>query len=186
MRPSSSSSSDPNAPYRAAIASLVDCNFFVDDGAEQPETVAANSQQTPFTGLNPGPIVAQSNRPNTTSEVGTSTASPVTVGTIQQYLHEKGYPDSRLMDLAIRIRLNSANLSAGTLLSALQITHDANHSLLASLSVSNQEREILISKLVGILINTTGFRGEIKNICQNCNNNPNYLIANLLQYLRSH
>ena len=180
MRPSPS---NINIAYQAALKSLED-HLFSDEETEQPETVAANNPQTPFTGLSPGRR-DQSNRPNTASEVGTSTASPVTVSTIQQYLHEKGYPDSRLMDLAIRIRLSSANLSAGTLLSALQITHDANHSLLASLSMSNQEREIVISKLVGIITHTTGFRAKIKNSCQNANNNPEQLIANLLQYVRS-
>ena len=180
MRPSSS---DPNAPYRAAIASLADCNFFADEGAEQPETAAANNQQNPFTGLLPENI-AQTNRSQTTPEVGTSTASSVTISTIMQFLREKGYvPYSYLLETTMQSRLNEANLSAETLLIALKTVHEAPS--LAAFGMRNAEKLPLMLRLAGIITHRNGFPQSLRRVTQNCNNNPSQLITDVLQYVRN-
>ena len=185
MRPSSASSFDPNAPYREAIASLVDCNFFADEGAGQPEIVADSSQQTPLRGLSPRRI-AQSNRSTTIPEVGTSTASQVTVSTIQQYLLVRGYDsNSFLLETTMQSRLNEGKLSAETLLIALQTVHEADHPLFAALGMRNAEKSLIITKLSGIITHRNGFPKSLRRITQNCNNNPDQLIAYVLQYVRN-
>ena len=180
MRPSSSSSFDPNAPYRAAIASLVDCNFFADEGAGQPETVSDNRQQTPFAGLRPGHI-AQSNSYTMTPEVGISTAPQVTASTIQQYLLAMGYDSNGfLLETTMQSRLNEGKLSAETLLIALQTVHEADHPLFAALGMRYAEKSLIITKLSGIITHRNGFPKSLRKVIQNCNNNPDQLIANVL------
>ena len=176
---------DINTSYQAALKSIED-HLFSDEEKEQPEIVAANSQQTPFTGLSPGHI-AQSNRPNTTSEVGTSTASQVTIITIQRYLLERGYEaNSFLLDAAIQRRLNAGNFSAETLLVAMQTVNNPHHPLMARLSVRDQELAELSVILAGITTMYAGFPPMIRTAIRNANNNPDQLIINLLQNLRNH
>ena len=182
MRPSSPSSSDPNAPYRAAITSLVDCNFFTDVHAEQPDTHSAASQHSPFAELSPrrGSL---SNLPSAITDAGPSSASQVTIGTVLEYLSERGR-GCQLVYGTINNRLNSANLSAETMLTALQISHTENHPLLTSLGVNPYERSELINRLDGIVNIKSGFRQEIKTAVQNSNDDPGQVITNLLQLIR--
>ena len=181
MRPSSSS--DPNAPYRAAIASLVDCNFFTDEHAEQPDTHSAASQHSPFAELSPRR--ASSRHPsNALADRGQSSASPVTIESVLEYLSERGR-ESQLVYGTINNRLNSSNLSAATLLSALKAAETVNYPLWATLSVSAYERAELINRLGGIVTIGGGFKKGIKTAVQNSNNDPEQLIANVLQYARN-
>ena len=53
MHPSRPSSSDPNAAYRAAIASLADNNILFNEEAEPTQAENAENQQNPLAGLNP-------------------------------------------------------------------------------------------------------------------------------------
>ena len=184
MRPSSSSSPDPNAPYRAAIASLVDCNFFADDPTEQLETSHPTSQQDAFVELRPR-STTPSLVPGASAEIGTSTASPITVRTIRQYLLEKRLVNNFLLESTIQSRLNVGNLSAETFLAALKIVDDASHPLLARLGVRDQERAELIYRLAGITTNTAGFRIAMRTAAQSANNNSDQLIANILQHIRN-
>ena len=184
MRPSSSSSPDPNAPYRAAIASLVDCNFFADEPTEQLQTSHPTSHQDSFSELRPRGTT-QSLVPGASAEIGTSTASPITVSTIQQYLLDKRLVNYFLTESTILNRLNSVNLRAETLLAALKIVNDASHPLLARLGVRDQERTELIYRLAGITANTAGFFIAIRMAAQNANNNPYQLVAAILQHIRN-
>ena len=181
MRPSSS---DPNAPYRAAIASLVDCNFFADEEPEQPETANPTNQQDPFAGLNPRRLT-HSTSPISTAEATTSSASPVTVSTIRQYLLEKRTVNKFLLDATIQDRLNLGNLSAETFLAALKIADDASHPLLIRLGVRDLERDEIIYRLAGITANSAGFRMAIRTAAQNANNNPDQLVAGILHHIRN-
>ena len=182
MRPSSS---DPNEPYRAAIASLVDCNFFADEPTEQLETSHPTSHQDSFSELRPR-STTQSLVPGASAEIGTSTASPITVSTIRQYLLEKRLVNKFfLMDMTIQDRLNEGNLSAETLLVALQTVHNDNHPLLARLGVRDLERSELIYRLAGIATNSAGFRKKMKTAAQSANNNPDQFVAAVLGQIRN-
>ena len=183
MRPSSSS--DPNAPYRAAIASLVDCNFFKDEQAEQPDVAHASYEHSPFVGLSPRGA-SSSNDPSAIADAGPSSASQVSVGTIRQYLLEMGHSNtSRLKDNVVKNRLNLSNLSAETLLRAIQYAYDINRPLPENFTVSRNDRAELIYRLAGIITNKSGFLQGTKDAAQNSNNNPEKLITNLLQHIRN-
>ena len=182
MRPSSP---DPNSPYRAAIASLADCNFFTDKQVEEPDSANTLSQPPSFAGLLPR-STTYGIVPNAASNIATSSA-PITILTLQRYLIEKGYSANRfLADATVQMRLQSGNISAETLLVALQIAHNPNHSLLNRFRVSNQEREELIYRLAGITTNDAGFHQAIRTEIRNAQNNPEQLVTNLLEYLRYH
>ena len=113
MRPSSSS--DPNAPYRAAIASLVDSNLLADEPGEQANTANPAYPSSPFAGLSL--IRASSSNPsNAVADAGPSSRSNVHINLVLEYLHEKGFIYDNLKFTTILMRLNSANLSAETLL----------------------------------------------------------------------
>ena len=181
MRPSSSS--DPNAAHRATTPEFID--FFAKEAAEQQERTYTIAQQGPFAELNPRGRSPRY-RPDSTAAAGPSTASHVTIITIQRYLIEKGYQAQNfLKDETIQRRLNTANLSAETLLAALQTAHSPHHSLLTRLSMRHHEQTELRYMLAGITFSCAGFRPAIKEVVQNANNNPDQLITNLLQYVRS-
>ena len=184
MHPSSPSSSDPNAPYRAAIASLVDCNFFADKGAELAETAQPRNQQDPFVGLSHRGM-RQSSRSDTTAEATSSSAASVTVDTIRQYLRDKGYKDCNLIDVTIESRFEVANLSEQTYFSAMQILHTPDHPLFAELGLRNEEVASIIYKLSGMITRKNGFTQLLKRITQNCNNNSEQLIIKLLENVRN-
>ena len=184
MHPSSPSSFDPNAPYRAAIASLVDCNFFADEGSERVETAQPPNQQDPFVGLSHRGMT-QSNRSDTTAEATSSSAAPVTVDTIRQYLRDKGYKDSNLIDETIENRFDTANMSEQTYFSAIEILHTPDHPLLANLGLRKEEIATIIYKLTGIVTRKNGFTQSLKRITQDCDNNPAQLISKLLENVRN-
>ena len=181
MYPSRPSFTDPHAPYRATTPTLID--FFAKESAEQQEIADANTQQNPIARLAP------TETPKTTlssaiAHVGSSAAPPVTIITIQRYLLEKGYvANSFLLDETIQYRFNAANISAQTLLSALQIAYEADHPSLARFGLSDNERSIVIKRLAGMTQHGSKFRQTLK-AAQNSNNNPEQLIANLLELIR--
>ena len=184
MRPSSSS--DPNAPYRAAIASLADCNFFTDEQAEQPDTHNAARQHSPFAGLTPRGA-SSSNDLSSVADAVPPSASQVTIATIKDYLRDKGHlhSDASLKDTTIENRLNSTNISRETLLNAIKTACNPDHPLLATLSINPYERYELINRLDGIVSHKQGFRQEIRSAMQKSNNDPEQLIANILNHLRN-
>ena len=183
MHPSSPSSSDPNAPYRAAIASLVDCNFFADERVELAETAHPTNQQDPFVGLSQRGM-PQRFPTNRTAEATPSSAASVSIDTIRQYLREKGYRDCNLLDETIETRLEVANLSAATYFSAMQILHTPGHPLSVDLGLRHEEIGSLIYKLSGIFTRKNGFTQSLKRITLNCNNNPVLLLSKLLENVR--
>ena len=181
MYPSRPSFTDPNASYRATTPTLID--FFAKEGPEQPEIADANTQQNPFAPIAPMET-RQTSLPAAIAHVGSSAAPPATIITIQRYLLEKGYAASSfLTDETIQYRFNAANISAQTLLSALQIAYDAHHPFIARFGMSDKERFILIKRLVGITQHDSRFRQTLK-AAQKSNNNPEQLIANLLELIR--
>ena len=181
MRPSSSS--DPNATHRATTPVFID--FFAKEAAEEQERTTTIAHQGPFAELSPRDT-SPSYRPNSTADAGPSATPHVTIITIQRYLIEKGYKTQNFLKYeTIQRRLNGANLSAETLLAALQTVHNPQHSLLARLSMRHHEQTELRYMLAGITFSCAGFRPAIKEVVQNANNNPDQLITNLLQYVRS-
>ena len=210
MYPSRPSSTDPNAAYRDAITAFADNRidgqeehrddaFHDAPGQNQPNRLAGlHSTRTNNRdrlnaiarnlGANVGialELIENSNRSTATTEAATTSASSVTVDTIRQYLRQKGFADSNMMDLTIQDRLNVANLSAETLFFALQTIHTAEHRLLAVLGMRSEERESIIFKLSGIITRKNGFPQSLKRITKNCNNNADHLITDLLQYVRN-
>ena len=184
MRPSSSSSNDPNAPYRNAIASLADCNFFAYEEDALDQSANNESVQNPFAGLIPRRPI-QTDRPSASTDAGTSTGSQVTIGTILQYLEEKEIRlHKNIHDTTASRRLHAHDLSPETMLAAIKIAYDTNHPLLATLSANDDERYALISRLSGVVTQAQSFRPGIRQAFSNSNNNPEQLIANVLQYIR--
>ena len=181
MRPSSSY--EPNAPYRASTPVLID--FFAKEAAEQQERANASTPYSLFAGLSPRGA-SPSNRSDASVDAGTSSASPVTVSSLRSFLRSKGCPAGHhIHEGTIQSRLNSANLSAETLLTAIETAHDANHPLWATLSINAYERSELMNRLGGIVTNSGGFKKGIRAAAQNSNNDPQQLIANILHYLRN-
>ena len=215
MHPSRPSSTDPNAPYRAAIAALG--GHPVNEG-EDAQGHAAPAQYQPIAqeGLparrhvnrdrlnqiahhlgsgvqyaleimmpaqpHPDNIAGPSNAAAVASQVA---ANPdITVRDVQEYLRTMGYQNINMSDQTVRIRLDSARTSAATILTALQILHDANHPLHARFDIRNNKRQRLIDRLIGIVNRTPAFRAEIRAAVQGANNNPEQLIVNLLPFAR--
>ena len=175
MRPSSSS--DPNAPHRATTPVFID--FFAKEAAEQQEKSATIHPQGPFAELSP------KHRPDTIVDAGPSANSPVTVSSLWSFLRSKGHPDGQLkFDEAVQIRLNTVNLSAETLLAALEIIHTPDHALLITFGVSENERLNVLNKLKGIVNYSSGFHSKIIDAAQRSHNNPNELISNFLKLVR--
>ena len=115
-----------------------------------------------------------------------SAATNVTVTTLRSFLRAHGHSGGDFMrDITIQDRLDRANISAGTLLAALQLVNTSNHPLLASIGVSLSERPKLMSKLSGIVNQAAGFRQDVETDAQAANNNPDQLIANVLQAIRA-
>ena len=175
------SSLNINAAYQAALKSIED-HLFADEVTEQAERVPTHQQRLPLPELCP-----QRTRSSncleaiTDREIATSSSLPVSISTIRQYLYEKKLPHNGLIDLTIQHRLNSASISADTLLAALQIAHTPAHPVLTALGASDYNREALIYRLVGIFNHKAGFRRAIRTAAQNCNNNPANLIAAILE-----
>ena len=181
MRPSST-----NPSYRATTPTYID--FFENARrAEQSGSTSANqTQQTPMLFASSRPQhAAQRQRATTPTAGATHSASHVTIDTLRQYISETGHHGERMENVTVQARLNDANISTETLLTALQTAHNPNHPLWENLAAKKRERAMVISKLTGIVINKSGFRSPIKNLLQNAQNDPNQLIANLLGYVRS-
>ena len=160
-------------------------NLFENETGQHDTRENGNDQQNRFAQL------SQRHRPNS-SAVGaigngvapsSNAASPYT---IQRYLRQKGYERKEFLKYGtIQNRLDSANLSAQTLLNALKIVDKANHPLLTGLCVSVQEHEILIAKLIGIMTKAQGLPRAMKAAALNCNNDPDRLITAVLQSIRT-
>ena len=192
MYPSRPSSSDPNAPYRNAIAAFADHRI---DGVEgqpddEPQNVSAQNQPNVITDLNPRRTtnrdilntIARNIGPNIV--IGTSSASNVTITTIRDYLREKGELRNELMDYTIINRFDSTNISANTFFTSIKIAYSADHPLLTTLRVNSNERSQLIHRLVGIFTRAQSFKPWIRKAMQDSNNDPEQLIANILQSMR--
>ena len=182
MRPSSNS--DPNAPYRNAIASLVDCTFLTNENAEQNEIDHTTYPHSSLAELSPRG--ASSSHPaHVVEDAGPSSASQVNIDTVRQYLLEKGHSNTNyLKDRIVNNRINSANLDPGTLLSALQFVYDIRRPLPEGMTVSREDRAELIYRLAAVITNKSGFYEGTKVAAQNSNNDPEKLITNFLQYMR--
>ena len=162
---SSSSSSNRNAPYSPPSPQFID--FFA---REREQSDLANASLPP------------------TADHGAASAlTAVGIQQVQQYLIDQGYelPRGFLTDVAIQNRLHSADLSAATLLSALQTLYNPQHPLLITLGVSDHELTTLRNRLAGIVSNRSGFLTPIRTEVLQSNDNPELLIRNLLSYLRN-
>ena len=180
MRPSSSS--DSNAPHRATSPVFID--FFAKEAAEQQERTATVGQQSPFAELNPRGTSGGC-RPDGSVDAGPAADLPVTVNTLRCFLHSKGYSaGTHIFDVTILNRLNTANLSAETLLTALEIAHTPDHPLLITLGVKEPERRRMINRLKGIVNHSAGFQTDIESAAQRSHNQADQLIQNFLELVR--
>ena len=210
MQPSRPSSTDPNAPYRHAIAALADNRIdgqelYPDESRDRPGQNQANrlAELNPRRTINRDrlntiarniashvdfatQLIANNSIPTATAttEATVSSASSITINTVCQYLHDKGYVDRNMADAAIQNRLNSVNLSAETLLTAIETVDNANHPLWATLQANDFERAELIHRLARMATIPQAFRPGIRAVIQNSNNNSEQMIANFLDYLR--
>ena len=207
MYPSRPSSTDPNAAYRDAIAAFADNRMYgqEDHIDDEPYNEAAQNQSNSLAGLNPRrttnqdrlnaiahnlgsgvrvamEMITSNTIPAATTDVATSSAAPVTVDTIRQYLSDIGHHGKYIANDTIQRRLNEANLSTETLLTAIQTAHNPNHPLWATLGAGQFEREAAFYKLSGIVTNKSGFRDSMKTLVKMANNNPEQLVANVLQF----
>ena len=180
MHPSRPSSSDPNAPYRDAIASLANCNFFADDEVTEQPTESAHLPNQ-FAALRPHGLTRRGN----VTAADSAPTPAVTIATLRQYLSALGYSSTNLiLDGALQSRLTAAGLSPATLLTALQIAHADHHPLLANLGVNDYQHSELKSRLAGIVIRAAGFRTRIRNVAASADDNPERLITALFNYIR--
>ena len=180
MRPSSSS--NPNASHRATTPVLID--FFAKEAAEHHERTATIGQQSPFAELNPRGTSPR-DRPEFTAHAGRSADTNVNVSTLRNFLQSKGHPVGlHIYEETIQSRLNAANLSAETLLTALEITHTPDHPLLRTLAVSKNDCQRVLNRLKGIVNHSSGFTPDIVGAAQRSNNDPNQLIRHFLQLVR--
>ena len=185
MRPSFPFSTDSNALYRATTPTLIDFFAKEKEREEQQEITDANFQQNPLAPLSPR-RTTHSTVATRNEDVGPSHAPHVTLSMLRQYILQTGYPGSNyLKNTTIHSRLDAANLSAGTLLDALQIVQNPHDPLLANMGINETERNTIIHKLVGIVNQAAGFRPAIKTAVLNAHNDSAQLIANLLENVRN-
>ena len=207
MHPSHPSYTDPNAPYRAALAALAG-NPIDSEEYNQSEPAPAEYAHNVHEGLPPRrnvnrdrlnliahnlgagvgvamEMIAQRERAAAQTEMATSSRAYVTVDTLRQYLSETGHRGEYMADETIESLLRQSNVSTETLLTALQTAQNLNHPLWANLGANTRQRARVFAKLSGIVNNKSGFRYPMKDLLLNANNDPNQLIAVLLQYVRS-
>ena len=207
MHPIHPSYSDPNAPYRAAIAALAGNPIDIEEYNQSEPTPAEYAQQV-HEGLPPRrnvnrdrlnliahnlgagvgvamEMIAEREEAATHTQMATSSSTYVTVETLRQYLSETGHRGEYMVDETIESRLRGSNVSTETLLTALQTAQNPNHPLWAHLGANTRQRDKVIAKLSGIVDNRSGFRYPMRDLLRNAQNDPNQLIAILLQYVRS-
>ena len=210
MEPSRPSSTDPNAPYRHAIAALADNRIYGQqvqlDGEAHDEP--GHNQANMLAGISPrrtnnrdrlnalahnfDPSVAiamqqieNSSTPTSTTEATTSSTSSITISTICHYLRKNANVYSTMAEGSIQNRLKSINISVETFLTALKEAYDADHPLWANLQVNHSERFELISRFIGIVTRPQGFHPSMRRAIQNSNNNPEQLIEKFIHYMLS-
>ena len=194
MNPSHPLSPDGKRPSNTATPIFID--FFAKEREDQLESAkeredhleiaCARHQQGPFAGLGlrrmmDSPRAAEVG----TVEDDTEVTSAVTVETIRFYLSAR--PDfwqTFLKDSTIQNRLNSLTLSPATLLAALEIAYAPSHPIFTRFGARNNEREALVSRLVGIMTNVAGLRGPMRTIIANSNDDSTRLVESVFQYVR--
>ena len=208
MFPSRHSSPDPNAAYTVATSPFVGNLRDAQDRGPDDVTQDAPSLHQPaaLAGLQPTrptnrdrlnaiarnvrphvgtavELMAHRNASASTTDDATSSAAPVTVNTIRAYLRARGGVEG-VSETTLQNRLYSADLSAETLFFALQVLADADHPLLSQLNMGNKDRDKVMYRLTGIAMNKSGFLEPIRNVAKNAQDNPEQLIANMLEYVR--
>ena len=121
------------------------------------------------------------------AEATTSTAPPISIDSIRQYLRDNGHHGSNLVNATIESRLMSIRLTKETLFAALQIIHTPNHPLWTSLQTTHPERKAVISRLSGIVLYASGCDPAMRASILQANNDPYLLICSMLDlYRREH
>ena len=183
MDPTRPSTTHHHSLNRATTPTFID--FFAQERGEQQELTAAMPQQTPFHALR-ARSMTPTNRPYLAVALNPLVATHVTVTTLRNYLRSHGHSGGDFMRvITIQDRLDRANLSAATLLAALQIVNAYNHPFLATIGVSLSERTRLVHRLSGIVNQAAGFRQDIQTAAQAANNNPQQLVVNVLESIRA-
>ena len=172
-----------HAPARPPSPQFID--FFA---LEQAQIALAKTRplQTPISGLNADSLSTHLLSSPTAGNGSTSAAASDSIQQVQQYLTDQGYelPRGFLRDVTIQHRLHSADLSAETLLVALQTLDNPHHPLHVTLGISDHELSTLRNRLAGIVSNRSGFLTPIRTEVLQAGDNPERLIHNLLTYLR--
>ena len=210
MHPSRPTSTDPNAPYRAAIAAL---GGHPGNAQEVAQGQAAPNayQQSGHDGF---PARRHTNRdrlnaiahnlgsgvrivmermaaenaagPSHPTEALTiPQPSYATIDTLRDYFDRLGIGySSRLQDETIQFRLDSANLSVEALIAAVDIVRTPNHPTLIAFQVSENERYVMMKSLTKCMEWRGGFDQRIRDAALNANNDPHALVSNILFQMR--
>ena len=187
MNPYRPLSPDGKRPSNTATPVFID--FFAKEKKETDdhlEIACARQGYAPFTGLGLRRMI---DSPPTvkveTVEDDSEATSAVTLETIQYYLRERSdFQQTFLKDTTLENRLDSVKLSAATLLAALEIVYAPSHPIFIRFGARTNERDALISRLVGIMTNKSGVRGPMRTIIKNSNDNSTRLIEGILHYVR--
>ena len=179
MQPSRPPFSNP--PYRPTTPILID--FFAKEREKQQTHAEANPQPIPVAGI------GQSETIHGCEASGSSPASarPVTLQMLRDAIPDMTghFSRCRMKDATIHTRLHSANVSAATLLHALQTLNDAYSQLCANLAMTDSERNAIMYRLRGIVTQTGGLREELRTVVRNAHDNPDDLIRHMLAYVRN-
>ena len=181
MQPSRPPFSNPNLPYRPTTPILID--FFAKEREEQQMRAEANLQSMPVAGFG---------QSETIHGCEASASSPASVRPVTLQMLRDAIPDMtvhfsrcRMKDATIQSRLNSVNVSAATLLQALQILNNPHDQRSNSLAMTESERNAVMYRLCGIVTQRAGMREEIRTVVRNAHDNPDQLILHMLAYVRN-
>ena len=179
MQPSRPPFSNP--PYRPTTPILID--FFAKERETQQTHAEANPQPIPVA------AIGQSETMYGCEASGSSPAParPVTLQMLRDAIPDMTghFSRCRMKDATILARLNSANVSAATLLYALQTLNNLHSSLCISLAMTDTERNAIMYRLRGIVTQTAGLREELRTVVRNAHDNPDALIRLMLAYVRN-
>ena len=181
MQPSRPPFSNPNPPFRPTTPILID--FFAKEREEQQTHVDANYQPMRVAGIGQ----SETGHCGEASASSPASAPPVTLQMLRDSIPEMTghYSRCRMKDATVLTRLDSANVSAATLLHALQTVNNPHSQLCTNLAMTDSERNAILYRLRGIVTQTAGFRPEIRTVVRNANDNPDQLIRVMLAYVRN-
>ena len=184
MQPSRPPFPDSNASFRPTTPTLID--FFANENerTEQYESVDAIVQPTPFDEL--GTRALDLSVASASASTASSLASPFTIQMLRESIPEISghFGRNHLKDATIHNRLQTANLSVETLVSAIQMLSNPDSPIFATLGISNTECNAILYRLRGIVTYKAGLRDELRKVVRSADDIPEQLIVAILRYVR--